>query len=72
MNKKEQISFWKQQLESASTMKSVARQTIQTATQIESAAQRALATLEAKSERTRKGFILAESMQIKLRASLTK
>ena len=73
MNKKEQISFYKKQRDSAKRMKSVASQNYQLAAQLESEAESALNLLGANSGRTRKGKdVLPEDVQLKLISGLTR
>lgn len=72
MNRTEQISFYKKQRASAKEMKAVAMQTYNLAAQLESSAERALAVLGTKPERTRKGLELSQEVQLKIKASLTK
>lgn len=72
MNKTEQISFYKKQLESSQQMKAVSMQNYNIAAQLESEAKSALELLGAKPTHTRKGKQLSQEEQIKLRASLIK
>lgn len=73
MTKKDQISFYKKQMDSAIKMKSVAKQNLHLATQIESEAKRALELLGNSPERTRKGNdVLSEEVKIHLIGNLTK
>ncbi|MBA4155041.1 hypothetical protein [Flavobacterium sp.] len=72
MNRTEQISFYKRQLNSARELRAVAEQNISIATQLESEAKSALEMLGASTERSRKGNVLPEQLRNSLRASLTK
>lgn len=72
MNKSQQISFYKKQLETSKQMKAVAEQNYSIAAQLESEAQSALNMLGNSSGRTRKGNALSDLEQLKLKASLTK
>jgi hypothetical protein len=72
MNRANQISFYKRQIESAKELKAVSMQNYNIAAQLESEAKSALDLLGANSERTRKGKQLSQEEQIKLRASLIK
>jgi hypothetical protein len=71
MTKREKISFWKQQLETARTSKAVGRQIIIQATQIESEAKRALETLEANPRLLNQKQTLSDSKALRLIASVT-
>jgi hypothetical protein len=73
MNKKEQISFFKNQLSSADIRISLARQIIAEATQSKVEATRALEMLGNTPERTRKGETeLSDSVKVRLMGDLTK
>lgn len=71
-NKKQQEAYYKGQLRDAALMKSLGKQLIAKATQIESGAKGALAALGAKPERPPKGYQLPDETRIELIASLTK
>ena len=71
MNKREKISFYKQQLESSQQLKSVAMQNYNLATQLESEAKRALEMLGNNPEPTRKGR-LSDTLKVTLLGNLTK
>jgi hypothetical protein len=72
MTKRDKISFWKQQLETARTSKAVGRQIIIQATQIESEAKRALETLEANPRLLNQKEVLSDSKALRLMASITR
>ena len=73
MNKREQIQFFKRQIESSKNMQAVAMQNYNLATQIESEATSALKALGANSGRTRKGeHQLSDENKLSLLAGLTK
>lgn len=72
MTKREKISFWKQQLETARTSKAVGRQIVIQATQIESEAKRALETLEANPRLLNQKEVLSDSKALRLMASVTR
>jgi len=72
MTKRDKISFWKQQLETARTSKAVGRQIIIQATQIESEAKRALETLEANPRLLNQKEVLSDSKALRLMASVTR
>lgn len=73
MNKATKIIFYKKQLSSSKTMKEVAMQNYNLATQLESEALRALEMLGNTPKHARKGkTILPEGMKLELQASLTK
>jgi len=73
MNKKEQIQFYRKQLESSKVMQEVSMQNYNIAAQLESEATSALKVLGASLERTRKGeHELAVDKKLSLLASLTK
>ena len=71
MNKREKISFYKQQLESSQQLKSVAMQNYNLATRLESEAKRALDMLGNVPEPTRKGR-LSDTLKVTLLGNLTK
>lgn len=73
MNKREQIQFYKNQIESAGLMKESARQLKASATRLESEAKRNLDMLGANSDSAPKGkYQLSDEMKFSLTASLTK
>ncbi len=72
MNKREKISFYKQQLESSQQMKAVAMQNYNLATRLESQALRALDMLGNSPEPTRKGTPLSDTLKTTLLGNLTK
>ena len=72
MNKREKISFYKQQLESSQQLKSVAMQNYNLATRLESEAKRALDMLGNVPEPTRKGKKLSDTLKTTLLGNLTK
>lgn len=72
MNRRDQIQFYKQQLQTAKNLEMVARQSLNTATRLGSEAQSALDRLGAKTERARKGYKLSEEERLEFIAGLYK
>ncbi|RKS00463.1 hypothetical protein [Flavobacterium sp. 102] len=73
MSKKEQISFYKNQLASAKTLKACARQLLREAAQLESGAISALDMLGNSPGRSRKGDdVLPDNVKLRLIGGLTK
>ncbi|MCC9016970.1 hypothetical protein [Flavobacterium lipolyticum] len=73
MNKREQVQFWKKQIDSSKTMQALAMQNYNLATQIESEATSALKMLGASLGQTRKGeHTLSDDKKLSLIGSLTK